>query len=418
MNKRYIKALSLIIISLLSVNYVFAASGGFFQNNPMLRSLIDMLSEPVNWPPWNATPGLPLPTQTVPFYVILLTWIALYAVLYVLANSIPPFKDSPHKGAITWFAIAFSGIAVTSTSFVNNVAALLDFTQGGLVFAGVFAILFILVGIGFSGSKLGLGMAWPSKFGDYRTQLQSVNENREKDAARRDAKLEQTVYRREDEGIKEAENLLRNNINNIHGDEPKLRHLLKIIEELQKVRDEGEARRLRDGFQRQASAVLGHLSTTSDVDRQLADLTSRLQQIVDLDFNYERDLMRRLDALRRLARTAPLGAGAQTLYNNLERAQRALVTLRQNRDELSRRIQTAVNQIGPDDRRIQNIMEAAIRDVYKSNYPSAIELLNQAINGRTDEANILAEINNLLNESQTFVRSEQSLNTRIRRLLA
>ncbi|MBI3034607.1 hypothetical protein HYY72_05605 [Candidatus Woesearchaeota archaeon] len=163
MKKKLLTAL-VILFSVLLLVQTASAESSLGQNNA-LNSLIKLLTIQMDWPPFNGTPGLPQGQTKVPVYLVILCWTALAAVLYVLSNNIKLFHDSPHKNAIKWFTFAFSGIAVTSSTFVNNMASLTDFTQGWLAIIGLIVIFLLILGVGFAGGRQAFGMINPPQEG-------------------------------------------------------------------------------------------------------------------------------------------------------------------------------------------------------------------------------------------------------------
>ncbi len=435
MNKKHLKLLlSILLVSFLSIQAVSAASTGFFQNNPFFKSLFDLLGEPLSWPPFNVTHGIiPPGTDKVPFFLVLLTWIAMFAVIYVLANKIDFFKDSPHKNAIMWFSFAFAGITVASTTFVNNLALLLDFTQSGLLGVGSIVILFLLIGLLFSGVRLGGGMALPGHFGGKDQKLENIKEGREVDAAQRELANEKKLYEREEKGVDKAEQLLKRNVMGISNSTDRLRHLLKVVEELQKVRTEGAALPLRQSFERQAAAVMGQLMATSNYTKQETDLSAQLAQISSVDFtttnttlnNRERQLKRDKTAEEHRWAAALAGPTHPTSREEDEHKKKmqeldGKLTLIQNTrseiTQLARKIsdfgttmQNTLTNLQNNAPKIAQAVEAAIRDVHSGSYPSAISLLNQTINDQDKEVVMLREVDSVLKQSEQIRKEERDL---------
>ncbi|GEM_PF-3841582 len=410
-SSKNLKWFFIVLLAFLSAPSALAASPGFFQNNPFLQSLWGILGNPVSWPPWNATPGLPMPTQTVPVYVIFLVWIALFSLIYVVANIIPPFKDTQNKNAVVWFSFAFAGIAVTSTTFVNNLAALIDFGQGGLLGIAAIVLLFLLIGILFSGSRAGLGWMSPGKWGSREDQLSSIKTQREVGAAKRDAGLEENVYKREDDGIRKAETLIATAITATTSEEDQLKHLLDIIEQLQKVRDQGEAARLKEGFQKQASAVAARIAPNSKIENELEKLIENLERLDSLDFGIMTDMS--TEATRLTGVITAAGAAAttadKTKLQKLKKALQKLTELEQEKIALSTAVHNAIGSTIPESSRIRELIEAAIRDVYSNVFPQAIQNINQALSEIKTERDVLTRIGRMFTDTEKIVKNQRMI---------
>ncbi len=414
MNKKHLSLLFLIsLVFLLLVEAAFAANGNFFQNNAVIRSLGDMLGARVNWPPWNVTPGAVSPT-TVPVYVIILTWISLFAVMYVLVNLIEMFRNQ--RNASIWFSLAFSGIAITSTGFVNSIAGLLDYTQGILVIVGFIVITLILLGVTFMGGRLGLSWASPGRFGTNEEQTRATNEGRTRDAARREAQIEQRIYTAEDQGMNQARNLLQQDITTVGTDSQQIEHLIKICEQLERVRDVGQAANLKAMFRRQAATVTANLSTRTDAQERLREIMINLKALEQKDQQTRTKIEERIKKLITPIGGVAVTSASKTKAENLRKAAVALEALGRRRDESIFGMENTLRPI-TQSTDIRQLIQHAIDNVYNSNFPSAIKSLQDALNERQSLGRVSAGLSDLITKGEEIEKESKTLMNEILTLM-
>ncbi len=419
MNKKHLKLLlPIFLIFILSFQLVFAATGGFFQNNPILKSLFDMLGQTVPWPPYNATPGIPIASQpNVPVFLIILVWLSLFAVLYVLANNIELFSKSPHKGAIMWFCIAFAGIAVSGTSFVNNIAALVDWTQGLLAIFGFIVITILLVGVLWSGSRLGGGMISPSRWGNTTDQTKALEEGRERDTLKREIEAEKKIFDAEDKAIDRAKNLLARDIT-LAGDQvDQLKRLIKIAEQLERIRDLGKAGELKVMFRKQAATLASYLGTYKSAKEGLNDIMNVLKSLEKQNAENVKLIEKRIADLK--APFAPplvVPANVQRLIDKLTAVGKELEVLETKRVQI---LENMDRTLGPMTQAtdIRELIQNSITNIYNNNPTEALRYLNDALNERQAERNVALGVGPLLTEGQNLETAQKALINEVEKAL-
>lgn len=406
--KKIITIFSLLVLAVF-LSQLVAAQGIF--DSAGFKPLKDAFSAQVNWPPFGTGPK-----QTVSLGIVILVWIALFALLYVLTNFIPAFEKSPHKNAITWFSFALAGIAVTSTGFVHLVAAWVDFTGSLLFIVGFIVIIFLMLGLMMRGTALGgqLGAGGAQELaksmGEADKEIQQANK------MRREAHQERSLWDKENKALKEANKLLTTGVKGMGTIEQQLQYLIRVITQLTQVRNEGEAQQLKASFQREAAAVAAHITGTLKLESALRNLTAQMQRLE----GQEIAVIEQLKKDANIAIKIPTGAAATPaakaavaaaekrkaaidhflkLYSgpiaNFEREQ---ARLRAEMSPLVTAVPSVTNSIG-------DLIDAVIRDVNNSQYPEAVQNLNQALAAVRQEEETLKNVNAMVTRSGKVLKS-------------
>ncbi|MBI3034431.1 hypothetical protein HYY72_04695, partial [Candidatus Woesearchaeota archaeon] len=384
-------------------------------DNPAFKSLVDLLATKISWPPWNATPNVGIGANTqVPIFVIILSWIALGTVLYVLANRIQWVQESQHRSAVTWFAFGLSGIAVTSTTFVNNLTALVDFSNALIAIVGFIVVALLLIfGVGFGGARA----AWNSRGApsNPEEQIAKIEGKRQVQAAEREADTEKKIYDAEDQGIRAVRKLLQQDIKKLGDEITQIRYLIRIAQQLETIRDQGQAGQLKAMFGKQAGVVAHNLSITNNIHLQLRQLGIRLKELEQQSASLTADIGRKIQQLERL------GAGAtpeqKDALDKIKKAQPELNNLEARRLGMIQSIDSTI-QTTSQDINIGKLVIDASNQIYANNFYEGISNLQRALGERQGEINVMSKLDPLLNDGEEIFKSQRELMKKITELLA
>ncbi len=405
--KKIITLFSLLVLAVF-LSQIVAAQGIFEQSG--MKPLRDAFSAQYAWPPFGTGTK-----QDIALGIVILTWIALFALLYVLTQLIPTFQGSTHKNAIMWFAFALAGIAVTSTGFVGMVAAWVDFTGTIFYVLGVVVIIFLAIGLLMRGTALGgqLGAGGAAEvakaMGEADKTIQESNK------VRREAHLERQSWDRENKAMQEADKLLNAGLTGATTIEKKLFALLKIIEQIRQISDVGEAARRKALFDQQASVVASNIAAVSKIAPHLSQLENKLEQMRNFDITIINRMKSHLGVLNGLgaARTPVQNAHLGALRNHLNN----LESLENKRIGLLKGAETFTAGISTPAKHAQNLMEAVIRDVHDSNYPDAVANLNQLLSDIQTEVANIKKVKDLVKEMEQLLTNQTTILNAARPLL-
>ncbi len=392
MNRKKVSLiLLLVVISLFSVQFV-AAQGIF--DSPGMKSLKDAFSAEFTWPPFGVDDADKTP---IALGIVILAWIGLFAVLYVVAGTIPPFKDSQNKMAIMWFTFAIAGIAVTGTNFVPAIMGLVDFTSTIFQIFLFIAVILLVITL--------LQQFTQGRFTElHKGRVEGEQQRHAADKASREALLERQAWDKEDQAAQQATNLIRTGIAGLGTIEQQIQELINIITQITQIRDEGRAS-LKAQFHRQAAAVASNITRNTKLDAQISKMLGLIKQLEHNQVNIIEKLRADESAL---AAGDPRKAAIQNWFNNnnarikrFEAAQRQLLAEMQP-------LVTGDTDLRKFSEDIEDMMNAVIRDVNNNQYPEAVANLNHALNNARREQAVLAQVSQLVSRTESELKKIQS----------
>ncbi|MAG15845.1 hypothetical protein CMO88_02185 [Candidatus Woesearchaeota archaeon] len=122
--------------------------------------IIDWFKEEREWPPFGVAAES---TDPIPIWLIGLMWLTLGTAFFLVLTRIEFIKGSTHKNAVLVLALGISGVAISSTAFVNTFVSIFGLTSFAASILAIITIISLVWGLGHKAVGVGSELAAEGK---------------------------------------------------------------------------------------------------------------------------------------------------------------------------------------------------------------------------------------------------------------
>jgi hypothetical protein len=330
------------------------------------------------------------------------------AVAFAASAFVPVLKE--HKGARTAIAVvlAFAAINFGGVGLIWSIGGI------GAIIAAVVGVVLLLLTVTRSfktGHTIAGSQLTQAKSDLAKSETDLANENKEKEKAESELNYMRKMLNKEGSDLAKADSDLAQ-INITGKNEIKdLENIRKIISSLASTRDEGEALKLKQAYNRQLGALSSIITPKEARIQDLNKLVYEIESVgrKDIAFdsninNLTQNVLKWFNANRKSGAAVSLTATTGKKYQKAAQiAQMMQVFEGQKKKELATLNSQIKNAQGIEQQSVALIRQA-IEDIHNNNYPPALTAINSCINDAKANQNnfqmvrrIIDDVKNRLN---------------------
>jgi hypothetical protein len=345
------------------------------------------------------------------------SFVLVFAIVFAATGFVPVLKE--HRGSRSAVAIvlAFAAINYGAVSIIFQIGGI-----GALIAAIVAVVLLLLTltrsfktGHTVAGAKLTEAKADAS-----RAEKDYAEENKDKERAERDLNLQRGMFNKESADLAETRNLIGSEVISGTNEIKDLMAIRNILKSLEGVRNEGEAVKLKESYQRQIATAGSIIRPKKVRFLKLNQDVDEIEKIEAGEHSLENDEAKMDAAIRNAIKKEKGGvaldvkqeAGVKSL---IQEAMKVASDRKNTVDKIRTEITTAETRENESIRLINEM----VAFVHQGNFPAAINSISAAINTLEQNQKFFGDMKNGITKAMDDVNRERnSYDTKLRTFIS
>ncbi len=237
-------------------------------------------------------------------------------------------------------------------------------------------------------------------------QIEKIRDVRSLQKFKRDTDIEDKIISEEKKALKKVKDLLGEDLAAMADEVERIKHLISIIVEMQKIRDFGQQAVAKKKFADQLAALIQTLDRTNQFETQLRDVIRLLGLLNKENQKHRKTIAAEIKALNAAA-PAP-GAVMPPRYNELNDWATELVRIGQQTDMLLE----SINQISKPVTQamdFKSLVNRAGEEIRYNQYLEAQKKLHDLLNERQAEDSDLLKVGNMTTRAQDLIDRQREI---------